>query len=473
MRGRTKMNGMKSAPGIFLAVLLAMTMSCWSAGTSGVVVVPLKGEISEAQFMFLRRALKSAELTRASAVIIDMDTYGGRLSAAVDMQDALQKCPVPTVTYINSNAGSAGALVALSTKKIYMAPVSAIGAAAPVASGGEELSATMTDKVVSYFSGYFRSAAGKNGYNPDIAEAFINKEKEVKIDGMVIHPKGSVLTLSAQEATKLINNKPLLASGVAPSLDQVMALEKIAGPVRTVEPTGFEKIAFWITALAPIFLIIGIIGGYLEFKLQGTMIPGIIAVVAFMIFFAGHYIAGLSGWEVAVLFLVGMALVVSELALHPGTIIPGVTGVMLMLAALFWAMIDRYPGDPWVPTSGMLWVPLRNLGLAIALGVALITVIARYLPRTSFYYRMVLGTANPVGPSFSKTAVGSPVKIQVGQVGIAKSILRPSGNALFGDFLVDVITQGEFVEPNAQIRVLAIEGARIVVEQVGNQVVGR
>jgi membrane-bound serine protease (ClpP class) len=461
------MNQMKRTFGIWLAGLLALATLATAAEPTGVVVVPLKGEISEAQFFFLRRALKSAEATGASAVILDMDTYGGELKAAVEMQDALQKCLIPTVTYINTNAGSAGALVALSTKKIYMAPVSAIGAAAPVSSGGEELSATMSDKLVSYFSGYFRSAAGKNGYNPDIAEAFINKAKEVKIGDAVIHPKGSVLTLSAQEATKMTDGKTLLASGVATSLEELLAADKLGGPVRVIEPTGFEKIAFWITTLAPLFLMIGIIGAYLEFKLQGTLVPGIIAAIAFTIFFAGHYIAGLSGWEVAALFVIGLILVVSELALHPGTIIPGVTGVMLMLGALFWAMIDRYPGDPWVPVSGTLWVPLRNLGLAVVVGIAVIMALARVLPRTSFYHRMVLGTANPGGPSFSKTATSSPVKLHVGEVGVAKSILRPSGNALFGDLHVDVITQGGFVEPNAKIRILAIEGSRIVVEPLG------
>jgi membrane-bound serine protease (ClpP class) len=153
------MDEMKRTFGIVLAGLLTLATFSIAAESTGVVVVPLKGEISEAQFFFLRRALKSAESTNASAVIIDMDTYGGLLKAAVEMQDALQKCPIPTVTYINTNAGSAGALVALSTKRIYMAPVSAIGAAAPVSSGGEDLSETMNGKVISYFSGYFRSAA--------------------------------------------------------------------------------------------------------------------------------------------------------------------------------------------------------------------------------------------------------------------------------------------------------------------------
>ena len=452
-----------------IALLLSGLLAAFSlaAETNAVVVIPLKGEISTAQFFFLRRALKNAETTHAPAVIIEMDTYGGALKAAVDMADALQKCQLPTLTYINTNAGSAGALVALSTKKIYMAPVSAIGAAAPVSSGGEELSATLSDKLVSYFSGYFRSTAEKNGYNPDIAEAFINKEKEVKIGGEVIHSKGSVLTLSSQEATRLLGGKPLLAAGVVASLADLAVREKLGeGPLCVIEATGFEKLAFWITALAPFFLMIGILGAYLEFKLQGTLVPGIISAIAFAIFFTGHYIAGLSGWEVPVLFVFGLVLLISELTLHPGTIIPGVVGVMLMLGALLWAMIDRYPGQSWVPTLGMLGGPLTNLGLALAAGTLAIMVLARVLPHTPLYHRMVLGTTNPAGPSFSTKSVGSPTHLKVGDTGVAQSILRPSGNALFGPLHVDVITQGEFVEPNSKIRILAIEGARVIVEPI-------
>ncbi len=452
---------------ILICCLLALLVC--GAPAEPVFVVPLKGEVSQAQFIFLRRALKEAEREKASAVILDMDTYGGELKAATKMLDALFKMSVPTITYINTNAGSAGALVALSTKKIYMAPVSAIGAAAPVSGGGEELSATMTDKIVSYFSGYFRSAAERNGYNPDIAEAFINKNKEVKIGNDVIHAKGSVLTFSAQEATRVTDGKPLLAAGVASSLDDLVKKASLAGPLRVVEPTGFEKLAFWITALAPLFLLIGIVGAYLEFKMQGTMIPGVIAAVAFLIFFTGHYIAGLSGWEVGVVFFIGLAMVVSELVLHPGTVIPGVAGVLLMLGALLWAMIDRYPGEPFLPTVNTLSTPLLNMGIALIAAVIVTAILAKYLPHTTMYKRFVLGTSNPSGPSFSEASVTSPRKVHVGVEGVAQSMLRPTGNAEFdGDVVVDVVTRGEFVEPGTKIRVIEIEGSRIVVERTGH-----
>src|SRR5207248_1649288 len=116
------------------------------------------------------------------------------LTIAIKMMNALFKTSVPTLTYVNPNAGSAGALIALSTRKIYMAPVSAIGAAAPVMSSGEDIPGTLNDKMVSYYSKYFRSAAQRYGYNPDVAEAFINKKKEVKFGEKVINEKGSILT---------------------------------------------------------------------------------------------------------------------------------------------------------------------------------------------------------------------------------------------------------------------------------------
>lgn len=444
-----------------LAVLATLPASAAEPGPA--VLIPLHGAVSEAQFFFLRRALKEAETENASVAILEMDTYGGELKAAEEMSDALLKASVPTITYIDTNAGSAGAIIALSTKRIYMAPVSAIGAAAPVASGGAELPPTISEKSISYFSAYSRSAAEQNGYNPEIAEAFINKDKEVKIGSELIHGKGSVLTLSSQEAVRMYNGKPLLASGIAVSLADLLKKAGYAPANKTIDPTGFERIAFWVTELAPLFLLVGIVGAYIEFKMHGTLIPGIISVIAFLIFFAGHYIAGLAGWETLAFFLVGLALVIGEVFLHPGTILPGLVGLILVMGSIFWAMIDRYPADPLVPNGQMLEVPLRNLTLAILGAGVVIYILGKYLPQSRVYKRLVLGATNSPGPSFS--GPDSPARIAPGAQGVARTILRPSGKAEFGDKLVDVITQGEFLSPDTKLHVLAVEGSRIVVEQ--------
>jgi membrane-bound serine protease (ClpP class) len=201
-----------------IAVVLPLRAAEKSLSTGSVVILPLKGAVSEAQFFFLRRALKNAESVAAAAVVLDMDTPGGDLKATEKIVQMFSGSPIPCYTFVNANAGSAGALIALGTKKIFMAPVSAIGAAAPVAGSGQEIPATMNAKIVSYYSGYFRSVAQKNGYHPELVDGFMNLDKEVKIDGEVINPKGSLLTLSAREAVREIGGKPLLASGIVSDL---------------------------------------------------------------------------------------------------------------------------------------------------------------------------------------------------------------------------------------------------------------
>ncbi len=324
-----------------------------------VVVVPLHGEISPSLLMFLRRTLKVAEVSGSTAIILDMNTYGGRLDSAEEITSALNRATIPTYTFINTNAGSAGAVIALATQHIYMAPVSAIGAAAPVLATGEDLPLTAKEKTVSYWSALIRGSAMKNGHNPDIGEAFINKDKEVKIGDRVIHAKGTLLSFNAQEATEKVNGKPVLAEGTADSIADLTKKAGLKGEVVTLRPTGFEQLALWITALAPLLLLAGIVCAYIEFKVPGVGLPGAIAAICFALFFLGHYLAGLAGWEVVALFVVGLVFVIVEILFFGhSTIIFGVVGVLLMLASILWAMIDRYPGENFLPSGEMLAVPV-------------------------------------------------------------------------------------------------------------------
>jgi membrane-bound serine protease (ClpP class) len=432
-----------------------------------IVVAPLRGDVSQPLFMFVRRAIKTAETRGASAIIFEMDTYGGRLDAASDIVNALNQTNIPTYTFINTNAGSAGSIIALATKHIFMAPVSAIGAAAPILPTGEDLPATLKEKTISYWTALVRNSATRNGHNPDVGEAFMNKDKEVKIGNRVVHPKGTLLTLNAQEATEQINGKPVLADGTADSIVDLTKKAGLTGKVVSFEPSGFEQLAFWITAISPLLLLAGIIGAYLEFKVPGVTWPGIIAAICFALFFLGHYIAGLAGWEVVALFSLGIALVLIEVLFFAhSTIVFGVVGVFLILASLLWTMIDRYPGQNFVPTTTMLAVPMRNLSLAIIGSTIVIVLLARYLPRTSFYRRFALIDSNPPGPSLggSTRHFETAVALAPGVQGTAITVLRPSGKARFADHIVDVVTEGEFISPQTAITVIQADGMRIVVK---------
>ena len=441
-------------------------------GKGDVVVIPLQGEVAPSLVLFLRRAEKEAESKGAAAIILDMDTYGGRLDSAEKITGILNHATIPTYTYINSNAGSAGALIALATKHIYMAPVSAIGAAAPILSTGEDLPPTEKEKTVSFWSALVRSNALRNGHNPDIGEAFLNKEKEVKIGDRVLHPKGSLLTLSAQEAAEKINGKPILAEGIAESVADLVAQAGLKGEVVQFEPSGFEQLAFWLTALAPLLLLGGILGAYLEFKIPGFGLAGIISIICFALFFLGHYFAGLAGWEVAGLFVLGVVFVLLEvLFFGHSTIVFGVVGVLLMFASLLWAMVDRYPGQKFWPTGQMLKIPLLNMFLTF-LGAAILIVAPRpaIFPQTSIYRRFILSTTNPPGPSLAGVprAFATSLPLAPGMRGRALTILRPSGKAEFENHVVDVVTEGEFIAPETPVAIVSTDGMRVVVRGVNS-----
>ncbi len=458
-----------------MALCLACLLLAFSPAAPGrteiakgdVVVVPLEGEVSPSLFFFLRRAVKKAEANGASAIVFEMDTYGGRLDSAEEITKLLNRTTLPTYTFINTNAGSAGALIALATQHIYMAPVSAIGAAAPIQSDGKDLGATAKEKTISYWSALVRGTANRNSHNPDVGEAFMNKEKEVKLGDRVLHPAGSLLTLNAQEATARHDGKPLLAEGIAESVAEVVQRAGLKGETVRLEPAGFERLAFWITALAPLLLLGGMLGAYLEFKLPGFGLPGIAAAVCFGLFFFGHYFAGLAGWETVALFGLGVLLVLAEILFFAhSTIIIGLVGVFCILGSLLWAMIDRFPGQTFLPTSAMLRVPIMNLLLAMVAAAFAIALLARYLPRTSVYRRFVLSADIPSGPSILGDAphFPPPVRVATGAEGTAVTSLRPSGKARFGEHVVDVVTEGEFISAESAVAVVSTDGMRVVVK---------
>jgi len=453
---------------IALGLLMVTTVHAGDTVRKGdVVVVPLRGEVAPSLLAFLRRAIKTAESNEASAIIFDMNTYGGRLDTATDIVNALNQTKIPTYTFIDTNAGSAGSLIAIATQRIYMAPVSAIGAAAPILPNGEDLPATAKEKTISYWSALIRGSATKNGHNPDVAEAFMNKNKEIKIGDRIVHPKGAVLTLNAQEATERINGKPLLAEGVANSVSDLIKKAGLKGNEVTIGPTGFEQIAFGITTLAPLLLLGGILGAYLEFKIPGVTWPGVISAICFALFFLGHYVAGLAGWEVVALFILGMVLVLIEILFFAhSTIVFGVVGVFLMLASLLWTMVDRYPGQNFFPTGKMLAMPLLNMFIAIVGSFIIIALLARYLPRTSIYRRFALMDSNPPGPSLAGVPrqFATALSLTPGMQGTSVTVLRPSGKARFADHVVDVVTEGEFIAPQTAVTVIQTDGMRVVVK---------
>jgi len=141
---------------ILFAAGLAWALLASSAHAQAPVYrVPVTGVVELGLAPFIERSLEEAEAAGASAVILDMDTPGGRVDAAQRIADALQDSPVPVYTLVNRRAFSAGALIALATDEIYMRPGSVLGAATPVDGSGEKAS----EKIVSAMRSEMRALA--------------------------------------------------------------------------------------------------------------------------------------------------------------------------------------------------------------------------------------------------------------------------------------------------------------------------
>jgi membrane-bound serine protease (ClpP class) len=441
-----------------------------AAGTKKVYILPIRDDIMPPLVYVVRRGVKEAMEAKADVLVVDMETNGGRVDVTEEIIGILGKFPGQTVTFVNKKAFSAGAFISFATQKIYMAPQSVIGAAAPIVAsptgGAQDIGGTMEVKATSAISALVRANAEKNGHNPAVADAMVKKTSELKLDDKVINEKGQILTLTDQEAARTYGSpaKPLLSAGTVENLEGLLKqLELGSAVVKRVEPSGVERLGTWINTLAPILLIIGIAGIYIEFKTPGFGLPGIIGITAFAVYFFGGYVAGLTGLEWVAVFVVGLALVALELFFFPGTLVLGFTGFALVFISLLMALVDHYPGASVLPTLPQLELPLNQLTIAAVGSVLVILGLSRLLPQTSLYPALV---SQGVSGQQTEKSLAASQKQRIGQVGVALSTLRPGGKAQFGDSILDVVSAGELVEKGRQVRIIGSSGHEAVVEVV-------
>ncbi len=440
--------------------------------TGRVVVIPVGTEdlMSPARFEFMSRTMKRATEEGAEAVIFDLDTPGGLAwDTTTLMMGDMQKLGPRSIAFVNPRALSAGAMIAMATNVIYMSPASSIGAATPISGGGEKFDDAERAKMNSAMMAMARTSTKAKGHNSAIIEAMIDKDVGLKIGDEEICAKGRILTLDQEQATKVHNGKPLLAKGIVKDLAELRQREGLKGDVVIAEPHGFEYVAILITQYAAILLLIGLAGGYLEMQHPGMTVPGVVAGIAFGLFFFGHYVAGsLAGYETLVLFALGLALIAVEFFIFPGHIIPGAVGLLLVLGALIYTMAGW---DVTVPEGGTFpmkisdyAVPLRNLALAFTGAVALIALLMHYFPSSGPFKRLVLQTSvGGAQASIQGVAQSLATQISVGDTGITKSALRPYGNVDFNGLHLEAMIEGDYIPPQTPVRVVSISAGKVSV----------
>lgn len=397
------------------------------AGRRVVYVIPVQDQIAKPVLYILRRGLKEAIEQKAEVVLLDMDTPGGDAGTTIEIMEALNKFSGTTLTYVNDEAGSAGAIIASITDDIYFSPTGVMGAAELVLGTGEDVPEAMKRKMESYIRAKTRALSGGPERRADVLKAMMNADFELKIGEEVIKPKGELLTLSAKEAVKPYGEpaQPLLAAGIETDIEAVLSHRFGAGNyvIKRFEVTWSEKLAQYLTALAPILMGLGMLALFIEFKTPGFGWPGIVGIVLMGVVFLGHYVAGFSGHEPVLLFALGLLLVAVELFFFPGMVLPGVAGAAMILGSLIWAMADIWPHEPVRFSRDLFLGPIQNLGLALVITAVLAIALLRYLPRAWFWDKMILASA--VGGNAAPTAEATAPA--PGAEGVAVTPMFPSG----------------------------------------------
>ena len=475
--------------------------------TVNAAVIVCKGMIDDGLYKSIKRRTQIALDNDAEYIIYEIGTYGGLLQSADDISkyfilDIGQK--VHTVAYVNTEAISAGAMISVSCRDIIMRENTTIGDCAPIVMGGK-LEGVEREKAESFTRAAFMRAAEANGYPAALLKAMVTMQTKVyRVKNLqtgesefiedkqlsedpnkydlggkeLIDKEDEILTLTAARAFEY---------GIARSQvkDRAGALEFLAerdgvtfaGEPMVLETLWSEEMVRWLNspAVMAVLVMIALLGVYIEFNTPGVGLPGLVAVICFVIIISSKYLVGLANWVEVAIFVVGVLLLLVEIFVLPGFGIAGVLGIICMLFGLFGMLIKNAPGElPW-PHTPLDWELFeRNVyGLLGGIVTFLIglPIIARYLPKIPVARRLVLaGPQEPVemwtgaGSAAAKPSAETPV--QAGQKGISLSQLRPAGKAEFGSLRLDVVSGGELIEAGRQIIVEVVEGNRIVVREI-------
>ncbi|MBO8156042.1 MAG: nodulation protein NfeD [Bacillaceae bacterium] len=405
-----------------------------------VYVIAIEQTVEKGLDAFLERAVEEAKENGADYIIFEIDTPGGRVDAALDIGELLRSLDIPNAAYIVNKALSAGAYISLNADEIYMKPGTSIGAAGVITGEGN----AADKKTQSAWISNMTAAAVENGRDPIYAQAMADDSIDLP---EYRAPEGEYLTLYANEALEVG-----YAEGIAEDRTALLHILKLEGAqVETVQPTFAEQLARFITdpVVVPILLSIASLGLVLELYTPGFGVPGIMGVLSLLLFFYGHLIAGLAGYESIILIIAGLICIALEFFV-PGGIL-GVIGTILVVMSLLLAGAD--------------------IGyMAFSIGVAfIISVIASILLfktiglERGLFRHIILKDRTSTEEGYVSNANRLEL---VGKTGRSLTPLRPSGTAVFDDERLDVVTEGSFIPAEKPVKIVKVEGSRIVVREI-------
>ncbi len=469
-------------------------------------VITCSGLIDDGLFSSIKRRANTALDMGADYIILEVGTYGGLVKSADDISKYLilelsQKAR--TVAYINTEAISAGAMVSVSCQDIIMRKNTTIGDCAPIQMG-EKLEGVEREKAESFIRATFQRAAQANNYPEALLEAMVSRHKKVwrvqntktklyefyeeeklpndtKVydlkDKELIVSENEILTLTAQKA-----NEYGIARAVVSDIDEAIAFlakrDNVAfsSPPIRLEPNWSEQLVRMLNhpSVSGILFMIAMLGVYIELKTPGIGLPGLVAVVCFAILFGSRFLTGMATWWEVAVFAIGITLLAVEIFVIPGFGVTGVLGILFILISLFAILVPNRPDElPWprYDFDDVQWRILSNGAWGFALGflgfAVLAYILAKFLPKRGPLTGLVLEPAL-AGPKMEADMTAPPGRtgeLKTGDTGVAITKLRPAGQARFDSAVVDVVAEGEFIEKGRKIKIMQIQGNKVVVRK--------
>lgn len=438
--------------------------------TLSVYVIPVKDAIGQPTLFAIRSGIKEAIEKNASLVLLEMDTPGGELGATLDIMKTIDRFEGDTATFINEEAISAGAIIASVTQDIYFTPRATMGSSEVVTGSGQDVDDSMKRKINAFLTSKVDAYIGEYRYRSQVLEAMIDPDVELVIDGETLSKEGKLLNLNARRAHETFGDppQPLLGAGIHDDLDSL--IETIADG-RTIVRHDF--VATWSLSLAanlmtlsPVLLGLGILALLVEFKTPGFGVFGVAGIALIAIVNFGHNVAGLSGYEGLIIFVIGALLVFVEVVFLPGVIFLALPGMLMMLGGIIWSMADMWPQETpnYDITFDIFLTPIYNLLGGILIAVVLFMALARFLPKSVFWDRMILaGAVEGTSQGEDTSRSEKPV---VGAEGIAATDLFPTGEIEIDGKLYEARVDVGSVSKGSRVRVLRSDVFGYFIEEV-------
>lgn len=416
--------------------------------TAQVYHIDISGTIDGGLPPYLERVINEAEAANAKAILLEVNTFGGRVDAATEIKDLLLNTELKSIAYVNKRAISAGAFISLACNTIGMAPGSSMGAATVVDQEGNKGS----EKQISYFRTEMGATAEHRGRSRQIAEGMV--DEDVIVEGL--SEKGKLITLSADEAVKWE-----MADLVAPTLSALLDSLELGEEIVIYSETNWaENVVRFLTGpvISSFLISLGFLGLFFELQSPGWGVAGSFGLICLILFFGSQYIINLASSLEIVLFFIGVILLVVELFVLPGFGIAGIAGITCMVASIYLSLLGSWDSV----TAPDLGNAATRLAGALFITVAGVTLMFKYGPKTKMWQRLTLGGEQRVDEGYIATKDYSQY---VGLTGKALTPLRPAGTGLIGNNRLDVVSEGGFIDQDVPIVVIRTEGYRLIVRE--------